>query len=147
VPHLPPRVEASRFLRFAAVGGAGFLIDTGLLAVLHHGAGIDPFASRIASILAAAVSTWRLNRSFTFGASPSGQAAEGLRYALVMAGAAVVNYALYAAALIAWPSLSPVAATVAATLCSMLVSYLGYSRFVFQGARLAVLAEPRSQSR
>jgi putative flippase GtrA len=67
--HLPPRfsrVDIERFLRFAMVGGAGFLIDAGLLFVLHHRAGLDPFLARSISLPVAAFSTWRLNRRVTF---------------------------------------------------------------------------------
>jgi putative flippase GtrA len=134
-----------RFARFAAVGGAGFVIDAGLLAFLHHGAGLDPFSARALSIVVAAFSTWRLNRSLTFGASGRSQAEEGLRYGAVAALAAGLNYAAYALALSLWPVLSPVAAAVGATLVAMGLSYAGYARFVFQGA--GAFASPRSQSR
>jgi putative flippase GtrA len=131
-------VESDRFIRFAVVGGAGAIVDIGLLAILHHGAGLDPFSARTVSIVSAAFATWRLNRALTFGASDAGQAAEGLRYALVAALAAALNYLLYALALTLWPELSPVAAVVAATLVAMLFSYLGYSRFVFSRAPTVV---------
>ena len=85
-------VEAARFARFALVGGTGFMIDAGLLTVLHHLAGIDPFTARLVSITASALTTWRLNRRLTFGASERGQAAEGLLYALVAAITAALNY-------------------------------------------------------
>jgi putative flippase GtrA len=138
--------EAARFLRFGLVGGLGFVVDTGLLAVLHHGLGVDPFTARLISIVCAAVATWRMNRALTFGASNSSQAAEGLRYAAVAAAAAGINYAIYALALLAVPGLPPVAAVVVATLLSMVLSYFGYSRLVFGGAP-ATLGSPRSQRR
>ena len=138
--------EAARFLRFAMVGGVGFLVDAGLLALLHYGGGLDPFSARGLSTSCAVVATWRLNRSLTFDAPPENQAAEGLRYALVAALAAGFNYVLYAAALLAWPGLPPVLAVIAATLAAMAFSYAGYSRYVFQRRRPATLV-PRSQSR
>ncbi len=146
MPAFPAGAEAARFLRFAMVGGAGFLVDAGLLALLHHGGGLDPLSARGISIAFAAFATWRLNRSLTFGASPENQAAEGLRYALVAALAAGLNYVLYAAALLAWPGLPPDPAVIAATFAAMAFSYAGYSRYVFQRPRPATLA-PRSQSR
>jgi putative flippase GtrA len=138
--------ETARFLRFALVGGVGFLIDVGLLAALYHGAELDPFSARAISIATAAFSTWRLNRRITFGASASRQTTEGFRYAVVAAMTAALNYILYTLLLTLWPSLPPVAALVVATLAAMSVSYVGYSRFVFQGAR-AVLVEPSSHNR
>jgi putative flippase GtrA len=128
---------AARFLRFAVVGGLGFLVDAGVLSILHHGIGVNPFIARVLSIAAAAFVTWRLNRRLTFGASPLGQAHEGLRYAAVAGLTAVLNYMLYALALMLWPELPPVAAATSATLIAMGVSYAGYSRLVFGAATAA----------
>lgn len=140
--------EAARFVRFALVGGAGFLIDAGLLATLHNGLGLDPFTARLISISASAFTTWRLNRSLTFGASDRSQAVEGARYATVAALTAAFNYCLYALALIVWPALPPLVAMIGATGAAMLFSYVGYSRFVFAGAGEAtVTGAPSSQRR
>jgi putative flippase GtrA len=139
--------EATRFLRFSLVGGAGFAVDAGLLAALHAGAGVDPFTARLVSMSAAAFSTWRLNRALTFGASASTQAAEGARYAIVATLTACLNYGLYALLILLWPGLPPVAAAVAATGLAMTASYLGYSRFVFAAGASAVLGGPSSHRR
>ena len=140
------KTEAARFLRFALVGGTGFLIDAGLLTVLHNGVGLDPFSARLVSIAAAAFTTWRLNRSLTFAASDRSQASEAMRYAVVAGLTAALNYCLYALALIVWPGLPPIVAAIGATLAAMLFSYAGYSRFVFQGAA-TVVGAPSSQRR
>ena len=149
MPALPKRHGAERIARFALVGGIGFFVDVGALAALHDVGGVDPFSARLVSTSAAALVTWRLNRAMTFGASPASQSAEALRYGLVAFLAAALNYALYAGLLLLEPRLHPVAAVVAATLIAMSFSYLGYSRWVFQGAgaRSAVSGVPRSQSR
>jgi putative flippase GtrA len=138
--------ELPRFFRFALVGGTGFLVDAGLLTALHNLAGVDPFTARLASITASAFTTWRLNRSLTFGASQRGQAAEGLLYAVVAAITAALNYLVYVLILIAWHELPPLAAAVVATLAAMLFSYAGYSRVVFAGAA-TVVGPPSSQRR
>ena len=148
-----PASEAHRFFRFALVGGTGFVIDAGLLAMLHHGAGLDPFLSRLISISASAFITWRLNRGLTFGASGLSQASEGMRYGAVASLTAGFNYLVYAAALLMWPTLPPLAAAVLATLAAMSFSYAGYSRLVFggaasdAGASSDAIARPSSQSR
>lgn len=142
----PAKAEAARFLRFAIVGGIGFLIDAGLLALLYYGAGLDPFTSRLFSICASAFTTWRLNRSLTFGPSDRSQASEGLAYALVAAATAGFNYLVYATLLLLLPELPPIAAAILATLAAMFFSYAGYSRFVFSGARTAI-GSPGSQRR
>ena len=140
------RAEAAQFLRFAFVGGAGFIVDAGLLAILHHKLGLDPFTSRLISICAAGVTTWRLNRGLTFGASGMSQAAEGMRYAVVAVLIVALNYLIYSAALMLWPVLPPLLAAVGATIAAMGFSYFGYSRFVFHGDRPTVLA-PNSHRR
>jgi len=124
-----------RLFRFACVGFAGFAVDTGSLALLHYGVGLDPFSARVLSIALAIFSTWRLNRSVTFGRSDSGQVTEGARYygvALITAG---VNFAIYSAILLIWPPVWPVAAAVVATAVTMFMSYFGYSRLVFRSGR------------
>jgi putative flippase GtrA len=138
--------EARRFLRFVVVGAAGFLIDAGLLALLHNWGGFDPFSARAVSILAAAFTTWRLNRRLTFVASDTSQTTEALRYGTIAALTAGLNYMLYALLLLLWPELPPLMAVVIATLLAMGCSYVGYSRFVFQGSREAI-GGPSSQSR
>jgi len=126
---LPP---ATRLLRFGIVGGIGFAVDASMLAVFHHGLGIDPFAARVFSIVLAALTTWRLNRSVTFGSSDHGQVKEGFRYYCVVAFSAGINYAIYSAILLSINGFSPILATVAATGCAMTISYIGYSQFVFR---------------
>lgn len=140
--------ELERVLRFAIVGGTGFLVDAGLLTILHYRMGLDPFTARIISIAFAVLTTWRLNRAITFGASPSSQASEGVRYASVAIAVACLNYAVYCLLLALWRDMPPVLATVAATLVAMTFSYLGYSRFAFQGAEAPTkFVSARSQSR
>lgn len=138
--------EATRFLRFAIVGAIGFVIDAGLLTTLHNGGGLDPFSSRLISISVSAFTTWRLNRSLTFGASDLSQANEGLRYALVAAATAGFNYLVYVLLLLGFLGMPPIAAAIAATLAAMFFSYAGYSRFVFSGAR-TIVGSPSSHRR
>nr|WP_290750484.1 GtrA family protein [Henriciella sp.] len=123
----------AKFLRFAAVGGVGFLVDAGTLLLLIS-AGTGPFVARIVSIALAMLVTWRLNRAFTFGASTGSQTSEGARYVLVALGVAGLNYLIYAAILLLVPACPPVLATGIASVLSMLVSYAGYGRFAFRRA-------------
>jgi putative flippase GtrA len=140
------RAEATQFIRFGLVGGTGFLLDAGLLMILHDGLGLDPFTARLISISVSAFTTWRLNRGLTFGASERPQAEEAVRYAAVAIAAAGFNYLVYALALIVSPSIPPIAALIGATIAAMGLSYAGYSRFVFQGPR-TTRASPSSQRR
>ena len=113
------------------MGTAGFAVDTGTLALLHYGAGMDPFSARAISTPLAMLTTWRLNRTLTFGASAARQLTEGARYLTVATIAALLNYAIYSAILLGVPVVPPPIAVAIATLIVMMGSYLGYSRLVF----------------
>lgn len=117
--------------RFGLVGGIGFVVDAGLTTTLIH-AGLDPFSARVIAIAFAMLVTWRLNRAITFGASDTSQKSEGVRYFAVALAAAAVNYAAYAGLMLTLPALIPAIAVALATGVSMVVSYLGFSRFAFK---------------
>ena len=125
------RALLARFSRFALVGGLGFIVDAGLTLSLIAW-GVDPFSARVVAIGLAMLVTWRLNRAITFGQSGTSQRSEGLRYGSVALFAAALNYATYAALLLLVPGLWPLVAVAVATGTSMLVSYIGYSRFAFR---------------
>lgn len=120
-----------RLVLFVLAGGAGFLVDAGVLALLLKVTVLGPFAARVFAIAAAMLFTFWLNRTFTFGRSGRALAAEGARYGGVGLSAAVLNYAVYSALLLVFPTLRPVLAVAIASLAAMAFSFLGYSRFVF----------------
>lgn len=120
-----------RLVWFAFAGGTGFAVDAGSLTLLLHFTPIGPFIARILSIAIAMAWTWTINRTFTFGGSSRSLASEGARYGLVGVIAALVNYAVYSACLLAYPPIWPVLATAIGSGVAMVFSYLGYSRFVF----------------
>jgi len=121
-----------KLVRFTIAGGIGFLVDAGILAALLHLTPLGPFLARLVAITVAMAVTWAFNRSFTFDRSGRSLAAEGFRYGSVGVTAALVNYGLYSALLLSLPALQPLAAMVLATCASMILSFFGYSRFVFR---------------
>jgi putative flippase GtrA len=121
----------SRLLRFALVGGIGFLADAAMLALLLAATPLGPFAARLASIAFALCVTWVCNRTATFRPSARGLLREGARYGGVGIATSVCNYLVYSALLLAVPATPPLAALVVASLAAMALSYLGYSRLVF----------------
>lgn len=123
----------SKFARFAGVGGTGFVVDTGLTLLLIH-RGIDPYTSRVFGIMFAMITTWRLNRALTFGASRTSQTSEGARYFIVAILAAMLSYAIYASLLVMVAGFPPALAIVIAVGTTTLVSFFGYSRFAFRTA-------------
>lgn len=121
----------SRVLRFAIVGGIGFVADAALLSLLIAATPLGPFLSRLVSIGFGLAVTWLCNRHLTFRPSNRGMAAEGVRYGGVGVATSIVNYFVYCGLLLALPGLPALAALVMASLAAMALSYVGYSRLVF----------------
>ena len=82
--------------RFALIGGAGFVVDGGILTLLNSLAGMGLAASRFWSFGAAVTLTWLLNRRYTFAERRStARVAEWTRYALVNAVGALLNLGIF----------------------------------------------------
>ncbi len=90
------------FLRFSVVGVIGFGVD---VAVLYAAAPLMGWhAARVLSFLAAATTTWALNRRITFQAASSVTGVRNvwrqyLRYLFTMLGGGAINYLVYATTL------------------------------------------------
>ncbi len=116
-----------QFLRFALVGLLGFVIDTGLTLGLERGAAWPAFAARPPAIVSAMLATWWLNRGFSFRVdAPLSSLGP---YALVVAVAALLNYALFLVGV--GYGMGTVSAIFAATAVSMVFSFVGYRFFAF----------------
>jgi putative flippase GtrA len=93
-------LAASRFLRFSVVGGFGFVVDVSVFFLLHDIAGLNAYAARPFSILAAMICTWLGNRILTFrdhAAEGVGAIfAEWLKFAATNTVGALLNYATFA---------------------------------------------------
>lgn len=135
----PDRAMAStsRLIRFGMVGGVGFAVDGGVLALLFHGAGMDPFSARLISFAWAVTVTWWLNRRFTFRelrAESGGQRREYLRYIGVQVLGALANLTVYTGLLVGVPALAgwPVAALALGAVAGLAVNYTLSLLFVFR---------------
>ena len=87
-------------LRFAVVGALGMPVDAGVLWLMTHRAGLDPYSGRVISWLCAATFTWTGNRYFTFPKQRArgilGAGREWLRFLAANAVGGLVNVGLYA---------------------------------------------------
>ncbi|RUT83463.1 GtrA family protein, partial [Mesorhizobium sp. USDA-HM6] len=92
---------------------------------------LGPLVARVLSIGFALTVTWQFNRHLTFAPSSRGIAQEGARYGGVGVATSIVNYLVYCAILLALPALPPLAALAVASIVAMALSFLGYSRLVF----------------
>lgn len=121
----------NRFLRFAAIGGIGFVVDAVVLVAALTWTPLGPLSARIVSIAVALATTWMLNRTITFGPSSRPVAVEGARYGGIGVASAAVNYGAYSLLILAAPSLPVVVALAIASAIAMGFSFIGYSRLVF----------------
>lgn len=85
-------------MQFCAVGFVGFLVDAGIVQFLVSVFDANPYLSRLLSFLAAATTTWSLNRRFTFkDVRHYGRFGEWSRYVFAMCGGFSVNFSIYSA--------------------------------------------------
>lgn len=131
------QARSSKFLRFAVVGAAGFVVDAGILAFGLHFLSLDAYSARILSYIGAATFTWWGNRLFTFRehASASARTSEWGRFIAVNALGAVFNLGVYTAlvALAPVPFNNPFIALAAGSLSGLAFNFFGSKRFVFRG--------------
>lgn len=125
--------DRGQFLRFAAVGVAGFLVDV-LVLYLALLLGLGLYAGRALSFLAAVQCTWELNRRFTFVYQEQRSlAARWWRYLLAMLGGGIANYLTYSAVVVLAPGIPflPLAAVAAGSLAGLTLNFLCAKFFVF----------------
>ena len=128
-------------LRFGVVGIAGFVVDA---AVLTAGIalGTGPWLGRILSYLAAASTTFALNRAWTFRAAGrlagrAGAARQWGLFLLVNLVGFACNYGTYAALLAGVPLVAthPVLGVAAGSLAGLLGNFVLARRFVFSDGK------------
>jgi putative flippase GtrA len=127
-----------KFLRelswFAAIGTVGLLVDTAVLYALKSMLGL--FAARVVSFLAAASTTWLMNRTFTFRtrrSNLSGQR-EFVTYIGIMLVGGVANFATYTC-LVIWYEIvknNPVIGVAAGSLAGMFFNYFSAKFLIFR---------------
>ncbi|TGS55587.1 GtrA family protein, partial [Mesorhizobium sp. M3A.F.Ca.ET.201.01.1.1] len=92
---------------------------------------LGALSARVLSIGFALCVTWQIKQHLAFSPSSRGVRKEGARYGGVAVATSIVNYAVYSAVLLVLPAAPPLAALAIASLVAMTLSFLGYSRLVF----------------
>ena len=121
-----------QFLRFGAVGVAGFAVNAGLVALLSGAFG--PERAQLVAFPVAVTTTWSLNRRYTFHPRLEPLLLEWLRYILANALGWAVNNGLYFT-LILWLPLfhrQPVLAVAAGSLAGMMLNFATSKWIVFR---------------
>ena len=125
---------ATQFGRFGVVGTAGFVVDTAVLyAALALGLGL--YSGRAVSYVAAATTTWALNRAWTFkGAGRAPAARQWALFLVVNLVGFAFNYGTYAALVAFVPTVAahPIIGVAAGALAGMVGNFILSRRLVFR---------------
>jgi putative flippase GtrA len=129
----------AQMLRFGLVGTVGFLVDTATVYLAHFRLGLDLYSAGALAYLAAASTTWLLNRRFTFPEARTQQAGrQWLRFVVTQLAGFALNRGTYALLIATVPAAraEPVIAVAAGSLAGMTVNFLAARFLVFRaGAR------------
>jgi putative flippase GtrA len=136
VVRTPPLLR--RFVRFSLVGFIGFVVDTSTLSRCLWALQLGHYEGRLVSYLAAATSTWLLNRRFTFAdAVPDRASVQWSRFLAVNAIGGAANYGTYAG-LIATSDLvvaQAVLGVAAGSFAGLIFNFTGSRLLVFRALR------------
>jgi putative flippase GtrA len=125
----------SAFLRFAAVGTAGFVVNAAALWIALHPLGLPRDLAWFFAFVPAVTFTWWGNRTFTFhahaGRGARAMLAEWARFVATNGVGALVNYATYEA-LIHFTKLDPFVALAAGVLVGLVFNFTLSKRLVFR---------------
>jgi len=102
-------LSLTEFFRFICAGIAGFVADYLTVLLCVQGLMLSPYPARVFSFMAAVLTTYAINRRFTFSARiRAGSKSPGLlSYMSAMLIGLCANYGVYAAALGMLPAIIP----------------------------------------
>lgn len=131
----PVKANGAKLVKFGVVGVIGFLVDAAVLFLAMRLLAADPFSGRVASIAAAMLTTWILNRRFTFSAKSGAIVQELARYAIVKGVGLAANLSIYAVmVLLISKDAYPLVPLIVASAASLVVNFALVKRFVFSSA-------------
>ena len=125
-----------QFLSFSVIGTIGFLVDASMLYAAMHLLGAGLYSGRVVSYLAAATTTWALNRRYTFRPQRSpNMVAEWARFLVANAVGGLVNYSTYAALVATQPTVAehPALGVAVGSLAGLALNFCLSRYLVFKG--------------
>jgi putative flippase GtrA len=134
-PHREDRRKPAHlrnFLPFVFAGGVAFVVDAAVLTFAVSALGLQPVVGRVPSFLAAAVTTWLLNRRYTFRTPRPPSLREFVTYLSAMALGLAANFAVFVGVIHLSPLAAglPILALVPATLAGMVINFLTSRRIL-----------------
>lgn len=128
---------AKEFMRFAAIGALGFVVEAAILEYLVAHQSWNAFSGRALSFPCAVTVTWLLNRTLTFRKRRSLRArSEYRRYFVVQVIGALINLCVYSIVIAIEPELSqlPLVPLFIGALAGLAFNFTASRRFVFTHA-------------
>lgn len=123
---------------FALSGICGFFVDAGILFLLKNSLGL--YFARAVSFFLAVVTTWLINRSFTFRGRTSDLpiVTEFFHYFIAMSFGGLVNYLTYVLAINISDLVKcyPVIGVAMGSLAGMLLNWISSSKLIFKKKEL-----------
>ena len=124
-----------QFGKFGIVGTIGLIVDCTVLYLVMTLAGLGPYVSRIISFLAAATTTWALNRCFTFRGTHDGSLiGQWAKFIAANAFGGVINYAIYALLIATTATVAshPFLGVAVGSIVAMFVNFTASKKLVFR---------------
>lgn len=129
----PVKANGAKLVKFGMVGVIGFLVDAVVLFLVMRFFAADPFSGRVVSIAAALLTTWYLNRRFTFSVKTRASIEEGVGYATIKLAGQVLNFSIYSSLILFSPVLNaPLSALAAASILVMAFNFLMLDRVLYR---------------
>jgi putative flippase GtrA len=89
-------MDATKLLKFAFVGGVGFVVDTLVFILLYQVLELDMMVARLFAFIVAATTTWLGNRLFTFSSQcTSNKLIQWQRFISVACFSAIPNFLVF----------------------------------------------------
>lgn len=127
------QVASTSLARFLAVGSTGLAVDMAAFTALHE-AGLSQAAARAVSMMLATLTTWTLNRRFTFAQTGRPKRFEIGRYVAVVLIAQGFSYCAFLTIAALTPGLPPQLALVTGAVLATGLSFCGQRFFTFAGS-------------
>ena len=119
-------------VRFALVGGVGFVVNLAIYALLVRGLGVEYLIANVLAWLVAVSNNFVLNRHWTFDARSHGRAhKQAVRFLTVSLGSEAITLVLLTL-LVEGAGLDKVLAQALAVCCAMPLNFLGNKLWSFR---------------
>lgn len=120
---------------FLAAGLIALTCDAAILLIASALFGLHPLGARLIAISLAMIAGWLAHRRLTFALTSPPTLAEFGRYAAVGWTTAAINYAAFAAIVLARPDAHPLVALLLASIVATFFAYIGMRYGAFRGRR------------